>query len=220
MDKPPKLDPRTLFPRACTTCGTPKARDDFGQRKVRGAWLIQRRCQACVTAKAMDWHKDNVDAHAAANARWLEKNREREYTLKQERYQADPEQHRARARAYHAENRDERNAAYARWSAENPDKERERRARYHAENRDRRNEYGEAYRQHLAAETRPVAHHHRHEWTGTELEIADRRDLTAREAALLLGRTAAAVSVMRYKIDKRDPRTLSKLGYDPNKEIG
>lgn len=56
-----------------------------------------------------------------------------------------------------------------------------------------------------------VATRNRHEWTGPELELASRTDLTARELALLLGRTYAAVKTMRYKL-KADPKTISLAG--------
>lgn len=43
-----------------------------------------------------------------------------------------------------------------------------------------------------------------HEWTGPELELAARDDLTAVEIARMLGRTRYAVTSMRYKL-RREP---------------
>ena len=62
-----------------------------------------------------------------------------------------------------------------------------------------------------AAETRPGATHHGEEWTGPQLEIAARPDLTATQAARMLGRTADAVMAARKKI-RRDPRTSQVAG--------
>jgi hypothetical protein len=64
-------------------------------------------------------------------------------------------------------------------------------ARRRAENRRRKR---------LGAETRARAHHHGREWAPRELEIAARPDLTARQAALMLGRTYKAVENRRGKL--------------------
>lgn len=52
--------------------------------------------------------------------------------------------------------------------------------------------------------------HHREPWTGPELEIAARSDLSTREVAEMLGRTYLAVKQARYLLKIGDPR-LSKL---------
>lgn len=49
------------------------------------------------------------------------------------------------------------------------------------------------------------------QWTGPELEIAARDDLTVTEAALMLGRTWKAVRVMRSKL-RTDPRKIQLAG--------
>lgn len=51
------------------------------------------------------------------------------------------------------------------------------------------------------------------EWTGPELEIAAREDLTTREVALMLGRTFSGVKGMRAKL-LRDPRKQALAGTD------
>lgn len=59
--------------------------------------------------------------------------------------------------------------------------------------------------------TRATATKYGQQWTGAELEIATRTDLTAREAALMLGRTRKAVQNMRY-LCRTDPKFINLLG--------
>lgn len=59
---------------------------------------------------------------------------------------------------------------------------------------------------------RERATRHGYEWTGLDLEIADRRELTSREVAAMLGRTVFAIENMRKKIDRTDPKTMELLG--------
>lgn len=49
------------------------------------------------------------------------------------------------------------------------------------------------------------------QWTGPELELVARTDLTMKQAALALGRTYAAVRAMRLKV-KADPKTIHLAG--------
>lgn len=51
----------------------------------------------------------------------------------------------------------------------------------------------------------------RQQWTGPELEIASRTDLSITEIALLLGRTYSAVVNVRVKL-KRDPKSIRVAG--------
>lgn len=57
------------------------------------------------------------------------------------------------------------------------------------------------------------------QWTGPELEIAARRDLSTIEVARALGRTYAAVRSARWKIDN-DPRFSRLAGVSLNAEDG
>lgn len=61
------------------------------------------------------------------------------------------------------------------------------------------------------AETLEKARRRGQQWTGAELEIAARPDLTAKEVALMLGRTFAAVEKMRRKL-QADPKTINLAG--------
>ena len=54
-------------------------------------------------------------------------------------------------------------------------------------------------RNRVNAETLNAAHKHRQQWTGAELDIALRDDLTAREKARRLGRTYMAIKAARYR---------------------
>lgn len=59
----------------------------------------------------------------------------------------------------------------------------------------------------LNDELRETAERHRLEWTGVELEIATRPDLTSRQVAEILHRTLSAVRNMRRRLDSDlDPR--------------
>lgn len=59
------------------------------------------------------------------------------------------------------------------------------------------------------AASRVVAAHHYEEWTSRQLEIAGRRELTARQAAALLGRTIEAVRAVRQRL-RRDPDWMTR----------
>jgi hypothetical protein len=55
-------------------------------------------------------------------------------------------------------------------------------------------------------ETRDRAGNHGKEWTGPELEIASREDLTTMQVAHTLGRTYDAAYMIRRKLREKDPR--------------
>lgn len=61
------------------------------------------------------------------------------------------------------------------------------------------------------AETLGRATRHYWQWTGPELELAARPDLSARQVALLIGRTAAAVVAARRRL-KEDPQAINVAG--------
>lgn len=106
------------------------------------------------------------------------------------------------------------------YRAANPEK------RYHVRHPE---EAADANRRNVTkwqAETLEGATRYGMEWTGPELEIAARSDLTAREAALMIGRTYASVKTMRKKL-AADPKTIQlagiprePLGSDGNEERG
>lgn len=162
MRKPPTIDPRTLFPRDCTACGVPKARDAFFDVKGKPA----RECRECSNA---------------------------------------------RGRAVRAKKRDEERERSRRWRAENAALNREIQAEWRRRNPGAAQQKLDEY----AATTRPRAVHHRQEWTGAQLEIVARNDLSLTEMALMTGRTYVAVKGARRKIEMRDPSIITRLGYDP-----
>jgi hypothetical protein len=91
------------------------------------------------------------------------------------------------------------------YRAANPEK------RYHVRHPE---EAAEANRRNVTkwqAETLEGATRYGMEWTGPELEVAARSDLTAREAALMIGRTYASVKTMRKKL-AADPKTIQLAG--------
>jgi hypothetical protein len=61
------------------------------------------------------------------------------------------------------------------------------------------------------AETLERATRHRYVWTGPEMELAARYDLSAKEIALMIGRTSSAVQHMR-KLLIKDPKIIQMAG--------
>lgn len=58
------------------------------------------------------------------------------------------------------------------------------------------------YARSIQQQTRLTAHRLNQQWTGPELELAARRDITARQLAVMIGRTYAAVAVMRRRLNR------------------
>lgn len=71
--------------------------------------------------------------------------------------------------------------------------------------------YRQDYEEKVKSATVPGARNARKEWTGPELEMAARDDLSVKEIARRLGRSYAAVSVIRHKI-RHDPKTINFVG--------
>lgn len=61
------------------------------------------------------------------------------------------------------------------------------------------------------AATLESAVNHYKQWTGPEMEIAARADLTARQAALMIGRSMKAVKTMRMRL-RNDPKYRNAAG--------
>lgn len=61
------------------------------------------------------------------------------------------------------------------------------------------------------------AHRHGHEWTGPELELLARPDLSTRQLAEMLGRTTYAVEYQRTKLRKGEPRSVTLAGVPQKK---
>jgi len=70
---------------------------------------------------------------------------------------------------------------------------------------------GNEYRQGIYSETLDGASNHFKKWTGPEMEILERGDLSHREAALLLGRTVWAVQTMRRRL-RAEPKVIQVVG--------
>lgn len=58
-----------------------------------------------------------------------------------------------------------------------------------------------------------------YQWTGPELEVAARRDLTAAQVAAMIGRTVTAVTKMRQKL-RDDPKTINLAGLSRRADEG
>lgn len=61
------------------------------------------------------------------------------------------------------------------------------------------------------AETLPTASRNGHEWTGPELELVLREDLTVKEISLMIGRTFAATAHARHRA-RTDPKFIRLAG--------
>lgn len=70
---------------------------------------------------------------------------------------------------------------------------------------------GDRNRKRANDELADLAHSTGKQWTGPELEMASRTDLTARQVAQMLGRTFYAVRHMRKKL-RIDPRYINLAG--------
>jgi len=71
-----------------------------------------------------------------------------------------------------------------------------------------------AVRRQDQTETAQQAHRLGYVWTGPELELAMRSDLTVKQIALMIGRTYSAVSRMREKL-RRDVKIRRVVGLEP-----
>lgn len=85
------------------------------------------------------------------------------------------------------------------------------RAAMSPEQRARANERGRDSDSHIQAASTPGASRHGYQWTGPELEIALRADLSLRDAAAMLGRTYYAVQAARHKA-RTDPKWIQVAG--------
>lgn len=65
------------------------------------------------------------------------------------------------------------------------------------------------------AEMRPGARRHRQLWTGPELELVERRELTAVQVAAMIGRTPHAVRTQRKLLNRSDPAKTFLAGVAP-----
>jgi len=104
---------------------------------------------------------------------------------------------RAAYRKEHPEEREQHNARGRTWAAAHP------------EWRNRVNGQERA----IQAETLKQARRNGYLWTGPELELAARPDLTKEQVALMTGRTLHAVRHARRKL-RDDPKTIAHAGLD------
>jgi len=69
--------------------------------------------------------------------------------------------------------------------------------------------------------SRESAGRHNSPWTGTEMELISRKDLTTAELAGMLGRTLVAVRTMRLRLKDRNPRDrMLRDGTPPTSRSG
>jgi hypothetical protein len=99
--------------------------------------------------------------------------------------------------------------SYKAWRADNPGKQ------YHVTHPEEAAEAAHRKVEEWQRQTLEGATRYGLQWTGPELEVAARTDLTAREAALLIGRTYASVKNMRRKL-AGDPKTINLAGIARN----
>lgn len=112
-------------------------------------------------------------------------------------------------------NRDEALARSRAWREANPERYRQwheeySRGRYLTKKPAIRQQIMAQYRADQA-ETLPQARRYGYMWTGPELELASRDDLTSKQVALMTGRTLSAVVNVRHRLST-DPRKISLAG--------
>jgi hypothetical protein len=200
----------------CSKCGQDKPRTEFYADR-RAADGCRSRCKACDLEWQQQFRKDHREAYNGYTAAWRDRNAEREREkdrerarknraadpekdneYKRARYAADPGKAREYKRARYAANRQRITAQKRLGYAADPEKPRDRsRTRYET----------------VRAETRRQARRHYYQWTGPELEIAARQDLTAKQVALMTGRTYGAVTSMRRRL-RDDPKVIWLAGLD------
>jgi hypothetical protein len=103
--------------------------------------------------------------------------------------------------------------ALRRWREKDPDRAREASRRYRAEHPEKVKEAARRQKARDNAVTIDSARHHREMWTGPQLEIAAREDLTAKQVAVMTGRTLHAVNNARSRL-REDPEIISVAGLD------
>ena len=118
-----------------------------------------------------------------------------------QRYAANPEAARAKSRRWLAEHRDDYNEQRRQARAECGPSAAD--LAYREEHRERLTVRAADFYRSAQAETKEEASHLREPWDAHELEIATRDDLSIKEAALILGRTYAAVAGARSKARRR-----------------
>jgi hypothetical protein len=105
-------------------------------------------------------------------------------------------------RARHPDITQRQSESNRRWRAANPEK--------HLAAVRRRNRRDQAQNAESAAKARERGHHN-HQWTGPELEIAARPDLTPVQVAAMIGRSIRGVTEMRIRI-KKEPKLQMLAG--------
>ena len=149
----------------------------------------------------------------ASNAAYRERNRAAINARTRARIAAAPEKNRERVHAWEAANPERVREYQSRWGKANRDKTRAwNRRQYHANPEKYR--ASNRRREKLVNDvSRESASHHGEPWTGPQLELAARDDLTAVQVAPMLGRTVAAVRMMRAKL-REDPKIIMLAGLD------
>lgn len=199
----------------CTRCGDTKPLDAFGKRQNGRP---RQPCKECRRAEHRP-RSDEERARAAANARRRRRaNPEKARAASRRWYETHAEQARGHARDYYWEHRDRYLEQMRRYKEEHHDallaKGREADRRDYEQNREQviaETLHRRAGRQN---ETLERAVNRGKQWTGPELEIALRKDLTTKEAALMLGRTLRGVEGAR-RGSRRDPRKDDLAGLPP-----
>ncbi len=87
--------------------------------------------------------------------------------------------------------------------------------KYRERHRERVNAVQRAKAQARQARSLETARRYGYEWTGPELELAARKDLTATQVAAMIGRTVAAVMTARRRL-KDDPKFINLAGLSRN----
>lgn len=167
------------------------------------AYKFGCRCDGCKSFKS------------ARAKRYYEANKAKVLESQHRHYEANAEQILERQKAYRASNTESISERKKRRYKDNRSIVlAHQRNRYHRDPRVKRERLRMAN-----MNTQETAHRRGNQWTGPELEIASRTDISVTEIAKMLGRTYFAV-VSKRKALKVDPRAVALAGNIPNPKPG
>jgi hypothetical protein len=170
-------------------------------------------CKGCSRQKSRRWREKNPEKELENKRRWRAAHPEKAGEYQKSWREAHPDKSRELDRSYRAANQEKIRESKRRYYAAYPEMFREASRRYRAAHPEEVKEATNRRQARDNAVTRDSARHHREVWTGPQLEIAAREDLTAKQVAAMTGRTVYAVYNIRRRL-RDDPKIIWLAGLD------
>ncbi len=162
-----------------------------------------------VKRKASDkYWAAHPDEKREKNKRWAQNNKQRRKELDRN-YR---ERNRDKLKEQRRSKKEQTSQMNRKYRDRNAEKIRARAKRYLSEHYEELRPAMQANYRARQDQTSAVAHRKGLYWTGPEVELVDRDDMTLSEMAVMLGRTYAAVVEMRSKLRRGDPKALGLVG--------